>query len=173
MGKEHESQATASHVEQAIAAACSTSLGVLDSRFLCQSVGTMNPRHPVCVTEEVTIAVAIGELQRHKIGAVVVLDSAGRVSGIFTERDCILKVVGAGIDAGARPVTDVMTRDPVCEGMQATMAYLLMLMSQGGFRHIPIVDEDRRPVGILSVKDVVDRIVQSVQDELLAFPTSK
>ncbi len=173
MAKENEVQRKGAHVQEAIAAACHMPMGVLDSQFLCQSVGALNPRHPVCIAADATVQDAIAELQRHKIGAVVVVDAAGRVAGIFSERDCILKVVGREIDAAKTPITSIMTPDPVCEGMQATMAYVLMLMSQGGFRHIPIVDDDRRPVGILSVKDVIDRIVQTVQDGLLAFPTDK
>ena len=57
-------------------------------------------------------------------------------------------------------VADFMTPDPMRELPDATLAYALNLMSNGGFRHAPIVDQDDVPIGIISVKDVVNCLVE-------------
>jgi CBS domain-containing protein len=56
-------------------------------------------------------------------------------------------------------VKDFMTASPITERPDASLAFALNLMSNGGFRHIPIVDQDKMPIGVLSVKDVIDHIV--------------
>jgi len=65
------------------------------------------------------------------------------------------------------PIESVMTKDPVCERPETTVAYALNLMSHGGFRHLPIVDQDMMPIGILSVKDVVDYLVGKMMEGLV------
>ena len=60
------------------------------------------------------------------------------------------------------PVSDYMTPHPVCERPDASLAFALNLMSNGGFRHIPIVDQDNMPIGIVSIKDMVDHIVKKM-----------
>jgi CBS domain-containing protein len=91
----------------------------------------------------------------------VIVGSDGRVQGIFTERDCLMKVLGKVSDLSL-PISDFMTRHPICERPDASLAFALNLMSNGGFRHIPIVDQDNIPIGIVSIKDVVDHIVKKM-----------
>jgi CBS domain-containing protein len=62
-----------------------------------------------------------------------------------------------------------MTKDPIAQTPDITVAFALNLMSQGGFRHLPLVDERNIPVGILSVKDMMDFIVGSFVEGLLNF----
>jgi CBS domain-containing protein len=57
-----------------------------------------------------------------------------------------------------------MTKDPVREQPEASLAFALSVMSHGGFRHVPIVDHEDIPIGIVSVKDVVDYFVQKMLD---------
>ena len=66
----------------------------------------------------------------------------------------------------AAMVEDFMTKDPVRESPEASIAFALNLMSHGGFRHVPIVDQDNIPIGIISVKDVVDHIVKCMLEEI-------
>lgn len=153
--------------------ACANSFGVLESKFLCQSVSVLEPKSPLVVQEQDSIEQAIRLLQKHRSGCVVVIDGAGAVSGIFTERDCLLKVALGPADLKVATIESIMTRDPICERADATIAYALNLMSVGGFRHIPIVDDRKHPIGMISVKDVVDYIVQRLTEDLLAFETEK
>lgn len=156
----------------AIRAACGAKFGVLADSFMCQSVSRINPPKPVTVKFTDTLHQAILALKSHKIGCVVVVDDKGVVCGILSERDIVLKTLEPVVDFKMVKVEEFMTKDPVCESPDATLAYVLNLMSQGGFRHIPIVDDAKCPIGIVSVKNIVDRIVDSFTESIMDFQTN-
>ena len=89
---------------------------------------------------------------------VLVVD-AGRLVGIFTDRDAVLKVAGRPVSS--RPIADYMTRDPVVLRHDDTIAVAINKMAVGGFRHIPLVDAGR-PTGIVTARDVFHRIAEIV-----------
>src|SRR5438477_10477753 len=91
----------------------------------------------------------------HSAGCQLVVTN-NQLVGIITERDLLLKLEQGDLD---RPVSQLMTPDPEVLGLADPIAYALNKMSVGGFRHIPLVDATGRPVGIVSVKDIVDYIV--------------
>jgi predicted transcriptional regulator len=73
-----------------------------------------------------------------------------------------MKVLGKVHDTARVTVKEFMTPDPISERADVSLAFALNLMSNGGFRHIPIVDQDKMPIGVVSVKDVVDHIVRTM-----------
>jgi CBS domain-containing protein len=160
-------------IRSAIKNYCKTQFGVLDSNFLCQSISALNPKTPITVTPETSLADVISKLQNCKIGGVLVVDNHGKLLGIFTERDCVQKVLGRSIDLSSTKVSEFMTKEPVSQPPDITTAYALNLMSHGGFRHLPIVDQDNVPIGVISVKDVLDYIVDRLFDDLLEFEELK
>jgi CBS domain-containing protein len=89
----------------------------------------------------------------------VLVVQGGRLVGIFTDRDAVLKV--AGRSAGARPIADLMTRDPVVLRHDDTIAVAINKMAVGGFRHIPIV-EDGRPTGVVTARDVFRHLASTL-----------
>jgi CBS domain-containing protein len=101
-------------------------------------------------------------MQTHHVGSLLVTNPSGVLVGIFTERDCLMKVIGKVHDLSTVTVKDFMTPDPVSERPDASLAFALNLMSNGGFRHIPIVDSERVPLGVISIKDVVNYIVSKM-----------
>lgn len=142
--------------------------GVLDSKFLCQSISILDPAEPITVPGSSSIEAVAQHLRDNRVGCVLVVDEAGKLEGIFSERDYILKVQGVP-GAKKEPVSNFMTRNPVAEAPDIAIAYALNLMSQGGFRHLPLVDSDNMPVAVISVKDVIDYIVSSFIDDLMNF----
>ena len=157
-------------VNQAIRLACDRRLGVLDQNFLCQTVGVLNPPRPVCISPDVSVVDVVEILNSKKIGSVLVTDpSSGKLLGIFTERDCVRRTLPQFSDHAHSPIGNLMTKDPVAQPPDITVAFALNLMSQGGFRHLPLVDDNNIPVGILSVKDMMDFIVGSFVEGLLNF----
>ncbi|MHB8400027.1 MAG: CBS domain-containing protein [Candidatus Limnocylindrales bacterium] len=109
---------------------------------------------PLMVPRDTPISEALASMREEGVDAILVVDR-GRLVGIFTERDALLKV------AGRRPVGltvgDVMTRDPVVLREDDTVAVAINKMAFGGFRHIPLV-EHGRPTGIVTAQDVFHRI---------------
>jgi CBS domain-containing protein len=110
----------------------------------------------IAVTADVNDAIR----QMHDKGIDCVLVTEGdRLVGIFTDRDAVLKV--AGLDRRARPISTLMTHDPVVLRHDETIAVAINKMAVGGFRHIPIV-EDGRPTGVVTARDVFRHLVESL-----------
>jgi CBS domain-containing protein len=97
------------------------------------------------------LGTVIGRMAERNVGAVLVVDG-GRLAGILTERDVLRAVAqGVGLDA---PVSTRMTHSPDTIEAGDTVEHAAVLMIHGGFRHLPVVEEGR-PVGILSIRDLV------------------
>jgi len=139
---------------------------VLDQRMIREPIRLLAPRRPVTLPPSATVGDAIDTMREHRIGCVLVADN-DRLLGIITERDLLLKV-GAG-QLGL-PVREFMTPDPEVLRPDDPIVYALNKMSVGGFRHVPLVDDERRPVGIVSVKDIIDYIVDFFPNDVLTVP---
>ena len=85
-------------VNAAIRMANQKEFGVLSASFLSKSIGMLNPKTPLCVKSGQTIQEVLETLQKHSIGSVLIVDELGKLAGIFTERDSLLKVIGKNID---------------------------------------------------------------------------
>ena len=160
---------TEEEIEDKLRQICSRHQVVLDYRFLCQSVSALNPPDPICVQASTSLKTVIELLQQHRIGCVLVVDGASKLTGIFSERDLTLKVAGHPYDLENTAVGTLMTRSPVAQPPNITTAYALNLMSHGGFRHLPLIDPQGVPIAILSVKNVIDALVERLTAELLEF----
>lgn len=158
-------------INKAIRETCSRRLGVIDHGFLCQSIGAVNPHSPISVSISDTLKEVVAKLRSMKVGCVLVLDQAGKLAGIFSERDLTLKVGLSGNEHANKAISEFMTAGPQTAHINDPIAYALNLMSAGGFRHLPIVDSDGNAVGIISVKDVVDFIVATLVEDVLNFET--
>lgn len=105
---------------------------------------------PVVVAPAAPVEPAIARMRADRVDCLLVVE-AGRLVGILTERDAVLKV--AGRPAGSLAVRDVMTPDPVVLRHDDTLAVAINKMAVGGFRHIPIVD-DGVPTGVVAAADL-------------------
>ena len=98
------------------------------------------------------------KLAAKKIGAVIIVGDNGRVVGIVSERDIIRAVAERGQAALKATVLEVMTRNVVSCQENATLDELMELMTQGRFRHMPVLEDDAL-VGIISIGDLVKAII--------------
>jgi len=108
-------------------------------------------------------------MQEEHIGCVLVVKK-GRLEGIFTERDILMKIVASGKDLARTKVEEVMTSDPEVLEPDDMLAFALKYMHLGGYRHLPVVDDRQHPVGILSVKNIVDYLADYFPQEVLTLP---
>jgi CBS domain-containing protein len=147
-----------------------TSVKVLDTHIFREPIKALHLRAGrVAVPLGTTIGEAARVMKEHRIGCVLV-EEGGKLVGIFTERDILTKLVGTGYDPARVQVDGVMTRNIETLTPDDPIAFAMQLMNVGGFRHVPLVDVDRRPVGILSVKDIVDYLVEHFPREILNIP---
>lgn len=107
-------------------------------------------------------------LAAHRIGALVVTEGDGRVGGIISERDIIRAIAENGVQALQSPVKSFMTANVVTCVPEDTVADLMNEMTQGRFRHLPVV-EDGRLTGIVSIGDVVKQRIAETELEVEAM----
>jgi CBS domain-containing protein len=112
---------------------------------------------------------AINLLVQHNIGAVIVLDDAGQVGGILSERD-IVRAVNRGEDLATRRVLDVMTRRVIFGSPQDDLTSVMQTMTVKRFRHLPILDRGKL-VGLISIGDIVKAKLDEYQGAVETLET--
>jgi CBS domain-containing protein len=127
----------------------------LEGALLNDAVNLLAPSEPITLTAEATVQEAITKMVANRRAVVVIVDPAGRLTGIFTERDVLTRVAGPGRDVQRTTLGEVMTPDPEALSPQDRICYALNRMNNAGYRTVPLVDADRRPIGIVTVTDVV------------------
>lgn len=114
----------------------------------------MEHDHMLIASPESLVTDAARLLAGSKLGAVMVVQG-DQLTGIFTERDAVCRVLAAGLDAGSTPLARVMTPAPITVDPEGSFGHALLLMHQHGMRHVPVV-EHGRPVGIVCARDALD-----------------
>ena len=115
------------------------------------------------VEPEAKLSAAVKILGERKIGAVLVMSNGG-VEGILSERD-IVRVLGErGASVLDEPVSEVMTRKVVSCRQSDTVSAIMEMMTNGKFRHLPVLEGDR-VVGLISIGDIVKWRVQEYENE--------
>jgi CBS domain-containing protein len=115
-----------------------------------------------------TLLEIASKLSAKRIGAIVVVGDNGHVDGIVSERDVIRAIAEGGAAALQRPVREVMTANVVSCSESSALDELMDLMTQGRFRHLPVM-EDGSLVGIISIGDVVKNHVAEVEMEAMSM----
>lgn len=112
-----------------------------------------------------SVAAVAALLQARRVGAMVVLDQDRDVAGIVSERDIVRIVAERGADGLGRPIAECMTRDVVFADPSETVDALLERMTDRRIRHLPVCDEGRRLIGIVSIGDLVKcKIAETVAE---------
>ena len=145
-----------------------------DAKLLREPLSELPVRDAIVFAPGMTVTDAMRAMQREHRGCVVVTDDgtkSSKVIGIFTERDVLFRIVDKGRNPATLHIGDVMTPDPETLPVRSTVAYALNLMSVGGFRHIPVVDDEHHPAFVVSVRDVVEFLVEAFPREVLNLPT--
>ena len=118
----------------------------------------------VTIEPNATLEAALAVLAEHRIGAIVVLGPERRVIGIVSERDIVRALAAQGAAAFAQSVASVMTRKVSTCTEADTVSAIMEQMTQGKFRHVPVVAQDRL-VGIVSIGDVVKHRLHEMEIE--------
>ena len=124
-------------------------------------------RHFLTTTPEKSVCAVAAHMRDNNEGVVLVFAAEdGKLLGICTERDLAFKVLAAGLDATSTPVGSVMTANPQTIHPEKPFGHALHLMYEGGFRHLPVVLPDGRPIGVLSSRDALGLEVVRFSEEL-------
>ena len=144
------------------------SLKVLDSSTFKKPIKHIRVRKPLQVSPAMSVAEAVSLMNEKGLGCVLVAKD-DKLAGIFTERDVLKKVVGK-LNPARTKVSDVMTPDPQAFQPEDSIAFVLNAMHVGGYRHVPIVSEQRKPIAVVSVKDIVAFILDNFPEDVLNLP---
>ena len=139
----------------------------LQGALLEDTVRLLAPSEPLRLKPDHSVARAIGAMVQNRRAAVVIVDDADRLIGIFTERDVLTRVMGAGRVARDTLLADVMTPDPESLRPDDRICYAINRMHAGGFRSLPLVDDAHRPIGIITVNDVVRWLAEIFPEAVL------
>jgi CBS domain-containing protein len=138
--------------------------------LLNDRIAVLGPAEPVCLRETATVQEAIERMLARRQAGVLIVDADGRLTGIFTERDVLTRVAGQGRDPRQTTLGAVMTRDPEALGPADRVAYAVHSMSVAGYRTVPLVDAQRRPLGVVTVSDVIRWLADLFPEAVLNLP---
>lgn len=139
------------------------------TELFSKPISILNPPQPICVATGTPLDEVIEILQENRIGCALVTQHEHLV-GIITERDFAFKILGQSIDLESEIVDSFMTRSPESLSSEDPVSFALNRMKLGGYRHVPLVNEEGEPTGIISVKDIVHWIVDEFPAEILNLP---
>lgn len=125
----------------------------------------LDGRSLVTATKEMTVRSACRLMTEKRIGALLVVEN-NRIAGIFTERDALNKILSAGVDPDTTKVADVMASNPQTIGADKPLAHALYMMAEGGFRHVPVVDANGTPLGMVSARDALGQDMLELEREM-------
>ena len=135
----------------------------VEASVISDSISSLRPKEPVTIPVTALLGDALQLMVDREIGALIVTDESNQLAGILTERDYLTKVVGLIADYPRQPLRSVMTENPETVAPSDTLAVALQKMDVGGYRHLPVV-LDGKPVGIISVRDVIRHITRLCKD---------
>ena len=145
-----------------------------------ESVSTAYPDQPLFVTPTSTVGEVIELLRAQKTGSVLVCGDStcqekgecSDLQGIFTERDALkcMAAASGGDDVMQQPVSAIMSTDITALQADTSMGEAIKTMSEGGFRHLPIVDAGGQPTGMESVYGIVHYLVDHFPQTIYNLP---
>lgn len=132
-----------------------------------ESVNRASPVEPLCVDPDSPLRHVFDVLRQQRSGSVLVCQD-GVLVGIFTERDALrVMATGQSLDT---PVRQAMTPDPVTIRPEAKMGQVIRDMASRGYRRLPIVDEQHRPLGVVQVPGLLRFLVEHFPRTIYNLP---
>ncbi len=116
-------------------------------------------------SKDMTVRAASCLMAENRIGALLVVDK-DRIVGIFTERDVLNKIVAGRLDPDKTALSEVMVGNPQTIRADKPLGYALQFMFDGGFRHVPVVDEKGAPLGMVSARDALGQDMVQLERDL-------
>ena len=133
---------------------------LVEAGLLQDRIDVLHPREPITTTPDTTIGEVIDKMVHDSVGCVIVVEG-DRIAGIFSERDALVRI-NADIDSvRGKPVSTVMTPNPVTLNARDKIAFALHKMHVGDLRHLPIL-KDEQLQGVISIRDILAYLSQRI-----------
>lgn len=115
--------------------------------------------------EKTTVLAAAQSMVAAHVGSLLIVNAKGELEGIFTERDALFRVLAKGLDPAKTTLAEVMTGNLQTIPADRPLGHALHMMFEGGFRHVPVVDNGK-PVGMISARDALGGELVQFEAEL-------
>ena len=142
---------------------------MVEDIFQTDPISALGLESPVSIGNDASVGEALAAVQRHGMGYVLVVDAAARPAGMMSEREVLMKIVARdvkydeNVDKYMSPIDQTLTsRDPIAVAVQ--------IMSEGGERNIPIVDQEGKAVGVLRTLDIIHFLAEAFPAQVLNLP---
>ncbi len=132
----------------------------VEADLLRDRIERLWPKSPTSVPPDATVGEVLKLMVDKEIGCVMVVDR-GKLAGIFSERDALMKINTDAPRVLNKPISQFMTADPVTLETNDKIAYALQKMNVGGYRHIPILFEGKL-VGVISIRDILRYLTERI-----------
>ncbi len=129
----------------------------------------LTSKAPLVTSPTTTVRETIRLLQENQAGCVIVCDGQNKAIGIFTERDVLRRVIGERVDLNS-PITDVMTTDLASVRESDKIARAIHLLHERGLRHLPVLDAEGGPIGLITVRRVMEYLVEHFPQTIYNLP---
>jgi CBS domain-containing protein len=119
----------------------------------------------ITASQDMTVRAASRLMAEKRIGALLIVEGKS-IIGIFTERDVLNKVLAPALDPDTTPLSQVMVANPLTIRAEKPLSHALQMMAEGGFRHVPVVDDAGIPVGMVSARDALGQDMVDLENDL-------
>lgn len=118
---------------------------------------SMSHKHVLSLGPHASVHEAACAMTRANCGSVLILEPPDKLLGIVTERDLMTRVLARALDPVQTQVRDIMTPHPICVPPHTTVSDAVVIMIEKGFRHLPVVAQGNKILGVFSVRDALPR----------------
>lgn len=125
----------------------------LEADLVRDRVDVLPPQKPVTVAPRDSVGDVLAKMVDSRIGCVLVVEN-GKMVGIFTERDALMRLNTDAAKLSVKPISEYMTPNPETIPAKSKISFALHKMDLGGYRHLPMLDGDK-PVGVISIRDIL------------------
>ena len=143
------------------------------SGLFSHSVQELIKTEPLTMLPSTTLQETVESMRDNGRGCVLVVNGKGKLFGVFTERDVVIKLGGDDLTWRGWLLGDCMTPAPETIGRETTIGQALQKMNEGRFRHIPVVDEAGCAVGIVTIHDIIIYLVEHHPAAFLNLPSAR
>ena len=133
------------------------------------SISEISFREPARATSDTPLIDVVARMRGRRRGAAIIEDD-GRLAGIFTERDLMLRVEHSNQDWHKKPVSEVMTRDVIVIKASDSISAAVQKMKEGLFRHLPVDRGPEKPTALISIRDILSYIAEYFPKEFQNLP---
>ena len=132
-------------------------------------ISSFDLREPLIIELGTSLENVLEKMQKTKNNCVLTLLNE-QLNGILTERDILLKITGKGYDLQLTTIDEFITPNPEYVSLEDPLAYALNKMYVGGFRNVPVINDEMYPVGIISISDIISTIADYFHKEIINLP---